>query len=589
MTHQPRKKEFWVWLTVASLVPGTLTAVFSCVVGSDYCTLATFLLRIMVFTCVFEVLFFFTFICSRYIIRGFFSGRSFIQLAALILLVAFIYAEEDWRGAHAWRKYKCEMEAKGEKFDFASFVPPPVPDDQNFALTPIVASSYGQYLDRNGHLLSPPNTNVVNRLRMDIYSEEKSGSPKINFNWASGVRTDLQAWQVYYRTPYTNADSAVTNDYPVAPEPQAPAKDVLLALSRFDPPIEELRQASQLQYSRFPLDYNTKPAYEIRFENLEQIEGWARVLQLRSVAELQKGHGEAAIEDIKLMFYLANAIKNVPVSDIQLTRRTLLVYAIQPIWEGTVEHQWSDAQLVTIQGELSKSDLSANYQFYIRVKCAECINWLDSIDQERNFDFLSGVYFEGPEASRSPAWWYRMILKAFTDSIPSGWFCQNDRISAQVSRQFLLSDDEVERDIFPPAVGRRANDIREAELRRLSPYNIWARMNFGGVEWTAKWFAFAQCSTDLARLACALERYRIAHGEYPDSLNGLSPQFIGQVPHDITNGKPLHYHRTPDGQFVLYSVGWKQHDNGGEVVLQRQSKTSIDLNKSDWVWQFPVK
>jgi len=34
-------------------------------------------------------------------------------------------------GKRAWEKFKGEQEAKGERLDFASFVPPPVPDDQN--------------------------------------------------------------------------------------------------------------------------------------------------------------------------------------------------------------------------------------------------------------------------------------------------------------------------------------------------------------------------------------------------------------------------------------------------------------------------
>ena len=65
------------------------------------------------------------------------------RIRCFVTLIALFYAEEDWRGWHAWQKFKHEWEAKGEQFDFASVVPPPVPDDQNFALTPIVFTSYG--------------------------------------------------------------------------------------------------------------------------------------------------------------------------------------------------------------------------------------------------------------------------------------------------------------------------------------------------------------------------------------------------------------------------------------------------------------
>ena len=66
-----------------------------------------------------------------------------------------------------------------------------------------------------------------------------------------------------------------------------------------------------------------------------------------------------------------------------------------------------------------------------------------------------------------------------------------------------------------------------------------------------------------AFLACGLERYRLAHGQYPDTLDALVPQFAEKLPHDIIGGQPLKYHRTADGQFVLYSVGWNEKDDGG--------------------------
>jgi hypothetical protein len=92
---------------------------------------------------------------------------------------------------------------------------------------------------------------------------------------------------------------------------------------------------------------------------------------------------------------------------------------------------------------------------------------------------------------------------------------------------------------------------------------------------------------DLARVACALERYRRAHAEYPETLEVLAPQFIEKLPHDITNGQPLKYRRSEDGQFVLYSVGWNETDDGGIVALKKTG--SLDSEKGDWVWQYPIK
>ena len=102
-----------------------------------------------------------------------------------------------------------------------------------------------------------------------------------------------------------------------------------------------------------------------------------------------------------------------------------------------------------------------------------------------------------------------------------------------------------------------------------------------------KKIAAIQASIDLARVACALERYRLAHGEYPETLDTLAPQFIAQLPHDIINGQPLHYRREASGQFILYSVGWNETDDGGQVVLSKGG--SVDQKNGDWVWQYPVE
>jgi hypothetical protein len=101
--------------------------------------------------------------------------------------------------------------------------------------------------------------------------------------------------------------------------------------------------------------------------------------------------------------------------------------------------------------------------------------------------------------------------------------------------------------------------------------------------------AHAQSSANMARVAIALERYRLAHAEFPESLDALAPQFMEKIPHDIINGQPLHYRRTDDGQFVLYSVGWNETDDGGVVVFKKGSTPEVDTDKGDWVWRYPAK
>ena len=167
--------------------------------------------------------------------------------------MVLFYAEEDWRGWHAWNHFKHQWEAKGERFDPASVIPPTVPDDQNFALTPIVASCYLRGTGpKRPATPKPHDTNVVNRLKMAVASNGKSPPNGIG-NRQKSTMTDLKVWQQYYRAQAETADA-----FPVARQPQSPAADVLLALSKYDSAIKELRQASKLPDSRFPLEYDNE-------------------------------------------------------------------------------------------------------------------------------------------------------------------------------------------------------------------------------------------------------------------------------------------------------------------------------------------
>jgi type II secretory pathway pseudopilin PulG len=94
----------------------------------------------------------------------------------------------------------------------------------------------------------------------------------------------------------------------------------------------------------------------------------------------------------------------------------------------------------------------------------------------------------------------------------------------------------------------------------------------------------AQTAADQAALACALERYRLANGRFPEDLNALVPRFTSQLPHDALTGEPYKYRRAEDGRFALYSVGWNEKDDGGVP-----GKVLFDDKQGDWVWNYAAK
>ena len=82
---------------------------------------------------------------------GFHPGLDTARPAAVLMVAALavpgaglpgdtgcsILCRRGLAGRSAWQNYKHAWEAKGERFDLASFAPPPVPTDQNFFETPL--------------------------------------------------------------------------------------------------------------------------------------------------------------------------------------------------------------------------------------------------------------------------------------------------------------------------------------------------------------------------------------------------------------------------------------------------------------------
>jgi hypothetical protein len=620
-----KKLNPWFWLTLFSTGAGMALGLFVPLHDGDF-EVGDFagpqiLLRFFSFIAAAFIaagLLFLIFKWSRRFLRRLFTWRilkwCLLALGILLALISLFYAEENWRGRHAWEKYKQEWEAKGEKFDFASFIPPPVPDEQNFALAPIVASSYGRFLDQNGHRLKPENSNVVNRLKLELYRQNFNFPSSTNMplrGWQTGILTDLKAWQAYYRTMFvtnqfaqgmpsmpmpgagrlyggrkiveTNETEEVTvlatNEFPMASQPQSPAADVLLALSKYDSVIEELRQASRLPYVRFPLNYDEPVPYDILFPHLGSLKSCAQVLRLRAISELASDQTENAIADIKLALYLAESTHSEPVAISHEFRMAIVNLAIQPVWEGMVQHKWSKRQLTELDEQLSKLDFLNDYEFVLRSQRAMAVAMIEDLRKTHNAGIVANQWgYEDDELD------FRQRLSLlYYHSFPTGWYYQNEMNICRDITTWGISLVNTSDRVINRGLCNETGGI--CPPLRTTPYNKLEGMLFPSMP--VRQYARIQTSVDLARLACALERYRQVHGDYPETLDVVAPQFIGKIPHDIINGQPLHYRRTEDGNFLLYSVGWNGKDDGG--VPAKDGVFNFPEKEGDWVWPFPAK
>jgi hypothetical protein len=180
------------------------------------------------------------------------------------------------------------------------------------------------------------------------------------------------------------------------------------------------------------------------------------------------------------------------------------------------------------------------------------------------------------------------VVRAMVRVAPSGWLYLEQLNQCRIYEEYLLPTLDPSRRQATPGAGRRANE-RLSELNRYSPVAMFLRHEFfsklmlPSASGVAQRTAFVQSALDTASTACALERYRRAHRAYPESPEALKPGFLDSVPHDLINGQALKYRRPAADQYLLYSVGWNETDDGG-VVKQNKKGENVDLLEGDWVW-----
>jgi hypothetical protein len=240
------------------------------------------------------------------------------------------------------------------------------------------------------------------------------------------------------------------------------------------------------------------------------------------------------------------------------------------------QHAWSDGQLMELEQTLKSINFLADFQFAMRCEIAQMTTTLDYFKRASQSDLrrlFCGLGSNGYITLAKLPW-------------PGGWWNQNKSRLADFDLQSLANVDSQARLVFPKGDAGLQNQIEQEKAKwdAWGPWKILANVSAGPVIHATQQYARGQVGIDEARIACALERYRLAHGVYPDKLEALAPGCIDELPHDIMNGEAYRYRLNADGTFQLYSVGWNQVDDGGKVVFKKDAPTQVDYEEGDWVW-----
>jgi hypothetical protein len=424
------------------------------------------------------------------------ARRAIIVLGGFVLLLAIFYAEEDWRGKRAWQHCKRELEAGGAVLDWDKFIPPPVPDDQNFFEAPNMAEWF-----------------VKNR--------------KASTN-------ELAA-----RLGNKDTTAKITDE--------TAARKYLAWSDQFEPEFELIREALKRPYAWMDGDYSDPVGIPIpNFVNVRIV---AQTLAQRAQCYLLLGLPGKALSEVTLLHDLRRLLEGAPTGKPMTMVAAMINVAVAGLYTDTIADgmrlkAWNESQLSALQKQLEEINLPPFV--------AEALH-----EEQANSCRIIEIYALKNKNHSQFSYW------------PRGWFYQNIAYVAVLEQKGIDSFDPAKDSIVPHIVDGTNHEI-ETKLRRFSPYKFFAAIlipNFSKAMQTAM---HNQTLVNEARIACALERCRLSYGNYPATLDVLSPEFIEKLPHDLIGGQPLIYRRTGDGKFLLYSVGWNEKDDGGIG--------------NDWVW-----
>ncbi|HWN96894.1 MAG TPA: hypothetical protein VNT99_17835 [Methylomirabilota bacterium] len=500
------------------------------------------------------------------ILRWFFFANI-----ALITLVALFYAVENFRGHRAWERYRNDAETRGVSLKFADHIPPAVPDDQNAANVPLVHSWFAERTRGSGDRTLWPD---LHERALALIASDRNK----NRRWP----TDLVAWQQAFSTVESNGPAKAREIRQVvrsADEQTKAAAEVLKALEIYEPALDEFRVAMKRPHMRYPVSYDAETPFSILLPHLASVKRVCGLLGLRASAHLVAGKSDAALDDVRMGLRFVNSLEQDRFLISELVRIACAYIVVQPVWEGMVQHRWTEPQLKTLQEQFEKYDWMPALTGSLNTERAAgitTIDWIKEQDSGKRFSAIGGA--EGQEVS-----FLSDPETAVVSVMPRGWWEMEKVSYARIAEKLIAN---VERGSKPGAV-INIDQFDESLFVRRGPSAIWhhemiANLLSPAIGKAYLKFCSAQVVTDEAAVACALERARLANGSYPPSLDALTPKFLVRAPIDFVSGAPFRYRADGDG-YVLYSVGWNQQDDNG-----RPGKTMFDEKDGDWVWQVPA-
>lgn len=511
-------------------------------------------------------------------VQGSLIAAAFCALAALVVAacVGAFYLEEDIRGAAVLRQAERNIQAHGISLDSTTYYPTLPDAAENFGALPLFRVERDPLPQFPGATKAAALAQALKPLVDHLpYKNDSSGRahllPYLD-KWTQGP-PDLPL----LRARLADLCRSVHPDAP--PAPDASATQLIEELC---PALGELRAADATHpLCVFPRNYQVATMHDFSFGLETTFISLARALAYEERIALYDHQPQLALDDMAVGRKVILGLQKEPFLLSGLVAVAMGELQGAAVQQGLADHDWSDAQLAQLDAGLGTFDVLSSTRFWLE---GDVVGYgrpaWDYYEKHRWHakDWVLEALRSEVPGEEAPPTFLEKLSFALT---PKGWF---DRDRAGYDTYKLLGiagviDPRAHR-VYPDgdAVMKRSVAGQRSWLCWSQPLTSDSKI----VPNAARTFAFAQVHVDEARIACRLERYRLAHGgAYPAALDALVPAYGGALPRDVMSGEPYRYRLLSTGGYLLYSVGWNQLDDQGDA---KPALTQSPRDAPDWVW-----
>jgi ABC-type transport system involved in multi-copper enzyme maturation permease subunit len=344
----------------------------------------------------------------------------------------------------------------------------------------------------------------------------------------------------------------------LAPEKQLNDQQITLLkeqLRRVEPAVLAARRLAAMSKGRYS-PHSTDGGFSALVAEIQDYPRTATNLLKHDVLlRAQNNDADGALDSCRAILNAGRSIGDEPSLTAMMVRHGIHLVALRSIERSLAQGQPARAGLEPLQRLLEDEQAQPLLLIGLRGERA----WLDRLMEklrEGRPDFSQWMGRPKPD--------YDVLLSASINSCRASLLDYNTEV---VEAAKLPAD-------------KRAAEFSRIEsslpnqsmaVRQMAP--AWGRIqeSFRAVD------ALLRC----AIVALAVERYRVRHGHWPESLADLTADLLTKIPRDPYLGTPLRYRRLSDG-VVIYSVGPDGNDDGGKIARKNPNAWGTDIGIQLW-------